>query len=292
MQLDILFGKIPKESFELLQRNVELRKILEKLYEAKDIGLEIKDFDPVFNEIFRFFFRPLEISIIASKPLVHFLPTAENISLYETVEETFRAYEEFLQSLKDHLELTAKMVERNLSTPVIEDLKRRIEAMKSELKTVDLRLFTDYPYILTNKALKHLTNSIESWRRFSSDYRVFKEMMLATFRRAVEEFLIQLEKKNFGSYAEFAGSFYGICARHFDSLLSSENYLAVQGSMSSNLMDHFYHFRRFYEEMLESSPLNPFATISQMDEAYRRIADLKRKIAEIERRLKAFEVRD
>lgn len=293
-ELNGLFGKIPKESFELLQRNIDLRQNLEKLYEEYKRGLSLRanDFDTIFNGIFRFFFRPLELSILASKPLMLLLPTAENLNLYEVTEETFKAYEDFLKSLKDHFDLTVKIFEQKFSNPFIDEIAHHFDFKQSELKLGDLTFMADYPYILTNRAIEHITASIDSWRRFTEDYSIFKSMMVATFRRAVEEFLEGLEEKRAESYAEFAARFYDVCAKHFDSLLASENYISVQRSMNSNLMDHLYHFRRFYEELLENSPANPFATVGQVDEAYKRITDLKRRVAEIERRLKELEVRE
>lgn len=41
--------------------------------------------------------------------------------------------------------------------------------------------------------------------------------------------------------------------------------------------------------MIENNPANPFATVSQIDEAYKRILDLRRKVSELERRIEKLE---
>lgn len=292
-ELNGIFGRVPKESFELLQRNLELRKRLEKVYRDYRNGfpMQIEDFNAIFNEIFRFFFRPLEITILLSKPLLLFLPTSRNLSLFEVSGETLQAYEEFLKSLKDHFELTAKLIENKFTGEFLEEFRSYIRHFKpeSDFSVLDYKIVADYPYILTNRALRHVSKSIEAWDGFSRDYAVFKELMLAAYRNAVEEFVEVAEKSKLKSYAEFSEKFYAICAKHFDALLSSEEYLRIRGRMNANLMDHIYHFRRFYEEILENSPISPFATISQIDEAYRRITDLKRRISELERRLRGHD---
>ncbi|HDN59727.1 MAG TPA: hypothetical protein ENF20_07200 [Candidatus Marinimicrobia bacterium] len=49
--LSSIFGKVPKESYELLGRNIEIRKTLEKIYRDYKAGIEIntRDFDLVLN---------------------------------------------------------------------------------------------------------------------------------------------------------------------------------------------------------------------------------------------------
>lgn len=291
--LSSIFGKVPKESYELLGRNIEIRKTLEKIYRDYKAGIEIntKDFDLVFNEIFRYFFRPLELAIIGARPLTFILPTRKNISLFETFSNTFQAYDDFLKSLRDHFQLTFSIFEKEGYTTLLTDSIKEFRELVEKYGDLELydfdryKFVADYPYILTNRALKHISESFEAWERFGNDYFTFKNLMKRTYKKAVEEFINTAKTKEFGSYSEFANEFYNIAAKHFDELLRSEEYLKVQSSMNSNLMDHIYHFRRFAEEALENNPLNPFATVSQLDEAYKRITDLKRKISELEKKI-------
>lgn len=215
--------------------------------------------------------------------------------MFETFSNTFQAYDNFLKSLRDHFQLTFSIFEKEGYTTLLTDsIKDSIKEFRELVeKYGDLELYdfdrykfvADYPYILTNRALKHISESFEAWERFGNDYFTFKDLMKRTYKKAVEEFVNTAKTKEFGSYSEFANEFYNITAKHFDELLRSEEYLKVQSSMNSNLMDHIYHFRRFAEEALENNPLNPFATVSQLDEAYKRITDLKRKILELEKKI-------
>lgn len=293
-ELSSFFGKVPKESYELLRRNIELRNTLEKIYRSYKAGvtIDVEDFDPVFNEIFRFFFRPLELAIASAKPIALILPTQKNLSLFETFGNTLEAYSDFLESLKNHLQLAFGFFEKEgYAKNVMKDLmKDAIAEFDSQLYDFGrYKLFADFPYILTNRALKHISKSFEAWERFGDDFFKFKNLMKTAYRNSVEEFINLANSKEFESYLEFANEFYSITAKHFDELLKSDEYLRTQNSMNSNLMDHLYHFRRFAEEVLEISPLNPLATISQIDEAYRRITDLKRKIMDLERKIEEIE---
>jgi hypothetical protein len=58
----------------------------------------------------------------------------------------------------------------------------------------------------------------------------------------------------------------------------------------NTLFDHIYCLRRFLELFIENNPASPFATVSQIDEAYKRILDLKRKVSELENRIEKLEV--
>ncbi len=303
MQEDVLLtllDRVPRESLELLSRNVKIRKNLETLYEMHRSGMEMRyngEFEKIFNEIFRFFFRPIEIAIISAKQLRFFLPTRDNMELFESFAETFQAYEDFLLSLRSHIDLMRRITSE--SNPafmqVAEEIARIFgkEADKIlESTEIDgIKFVSDYPFLLSNRALRHIMKAFDCWEMFSRDYYVFKDLMKSTYITAVNEFVDIANSIQFESYTEFANTFYDKSAEHFDRLLKSKEYLDVQNSMTANLMDHFYHLRAFFEEFYENNIFNPFATISQIDEAYRRITDLRRKIDELESRIEKLETK-
>ncbi len=67
-----LFRFAPKESFELLLKNISLRGMLEEIYLLHTTSIKLsydEKFDRIFEEIFRFFFRPLEMSVYGARML-------------------------------------------------------------------------------------------------------------------------------------------------------------------------------------------------------------------------------
>ncbi len=290
-----LLDRVPRESLELFSRNVKIRERLEVLYEIHRSSMELRyngEFDKIFDEIFRFFFRPIEIAVISARHLQFFLPTRDNAELLERFTETYQAYEDFLLSLKSHVDLTKRIL--NESSPpalarIADEFGKFLGEQDEVLKTDGLQFLSDYPFLLSNRALRHITRAFDCWEEFSKEYYIFKDMMKVTYITAVTEFTDIANTKLFESYSDFANSFYEIVAGHFDRMLKSGEYLEVQNKMSTNLMEHLYHLRRFFEEFYENNILNPFATLSQMDEAYRRITDLRRRIDELEKRIKNLE---
>ncbi len=295
-----LLDRVPRESLELLSRNVRIRKNLETLYEMHRSGMELRyngEFEKIFNEIFRFFFRPIEIAVISAKQLRFFLPTKDNVELFESFAETFQAYEDFLLSVKSHIDLTKRIMSETAHPAFIQIAEeisralggREVDRIFGDAEIDGLKFVSDYPFLLSNKALRHITKAFDCWEKFSKDYYVFKDLMKVTYITAVNEFADIANSTFFESYQDFANTFYSKAAEHFDRLLRSKEYLDVQSSMTSNLMDHFYHLRTFFEEFYENNLFNPFATLSQMDEAYRRIMDLRRKVDDLERKLEELE---
>ncbi|WP_202319425.1 poly(R)-hydroxyalkanoic acid synthase subunit PhaE [Archaeoglobus neptunius] len=284
---DYFMNPLPKESLELIKRNMKIRDVLKKIYADYRSNLKPnpKDFETIFNEIFRYFFRPLETAILGTMQMILLLPTRKNMRLFEIYGDTLHAYEELLKSIKDHLELTMKAYEVFFAEP-IKNVKDFMVDNELELHEFEIyRLVADYPYTITNRAIMHISKSFDSWERFSEAYFLFKGLMKETYMRAVSDFITAMKDGVFENYSDFANEFYSIAASHFDLLLKSDEYLEVQREMNSSLMDHIFHFRRFAEEVLENNPASPFATLNQIDEAYRRISDLRRKILELERRL-------
>ncbi len=295
------FEGVPKESIEILLRNVRIREVLENVWKRYRAGMKLEydsGFDRVFEEVFRLFFRPLELAISGMKKVRLFLPPPDVGKLYDIQLEMVEGYKDLSESLALHLELTVDMLKKYA---VPEGVKNLIDAvMKSYIDTLnelslfeirDIEIGSEALFAFTGRTFEYLRNFLKNWNEFVDLYYEFRTMMKDTYRGAVEEFIRNLEFVEFENFQEFMNALFDVIAAKFDELLKSEGYLDVQARMVGSLMDYFYYYRRFCEEILENNPANPVATVSQIDEAYRRITDLRRKIAELERRVAELERR-
>jgi hypothetical protein len=209
--------------------------------------------------------------------------------------DLFNAYKEFLDALFSHFQLTTELfmgvtvpsAVRSIMDEFRESWRERFERYYKYyylLDLEDLRIYSDYPLILTKKTNQYLLEALDQWEQFSGYYMEFKEMVRSTYKGAISEFIELGERRRFKDFEEFKGIFISISNIKFDDLLRSQRYLEVQGKMISHLMDYLYRTRRFFEEMFENNPINPFATVGHVDEAHKRIMDLRRRIGALEKR--------
>lgn len=292
-----LFKFAPKESFELLLRNIEIRKILEDLWERHQVGDISYDekLEKIYDEFSKFFYRPIEISMFGIRQLSYLFPFIDFMKIIESQTEFLDTYCEFLSSVFSHLRLLSEIYfTYTTSEPVKSVLDRfldqyadLIRSCGSEFTKIDL--IHEYPLILPKKVFEYLDNAINSWKNFSEYFRSYRELRKQAFVTAAERFIEIANSKKFSDFSDFLNAFLNEEVKEFDSLLSSDRYIETQKKMIESLMDYVYYFRRFYEGIAESNPLNPFATVSQMDEAFKRIFDLKRRIKELEKRLESIE---
>jgi hypothetical protein len=298
-----LYRVLPKESFELLLRNITVRESLENLwkYYQRTGRLEYgNEFEEIFNVIFRFFFRPLEIFLAGEGIIKAITPDPTIFRLSEAQRNVIEAYNDFIKSWLEHVNLTVRVfsgfttVEPGKTAidrfvDVWRDAVDRTQSKFQKVEMSDLSIFSDYPFLLVKEASENLFKAVEHWDAFHSNYLEFKRLMKHGYRRAVDAFVNHVNNVKVESYDEFSQLFQNFAAREFDNLLKSEDYLEVQKALTHSLMDHIYCVRRFYELLLENNPYNPFATLSQIDEAYYRILDLRRKVRELEGRIKKLE---
>lgn len=285
-----LFKEAPKESFELLIRNIKIRDYIQNLYNRHSLGLKLyydENFDKIFNEFFRFFFRPLESAIYGVRSL-RFLFYSFDIEFLEVQNEVFRSLRDLTISWFEHLKLTSeilfgksleKLTPPDILWNFVKGYRERIERLPY------FELEPDYPLIFPKSVFEKMEKSIECWQKFSDAFLEYKRIIKGTYVKAAEEFINIANSKSFGSYQEFANIFLETEAKAFDVLLKSKEYLDVHREMLENLMDYIYYYRRFLEEMLIFNPVNPFATVSMVDEAFKRILDLKRKVSELEKKI-------
>ena len=286
-----LFRKIPKESFELLLRNIKVREILEDLYERHKNGFELtynERFDEIFDEIFRFFLRPLEIAVFGAKRIGYLFPLQD---LVEIQSELLESYLEFLKALCNHIKL---MWEISLGlTPQEDPVRKFVDLYTERLKSYRREFVKagggDEIFVLPKRVFERFENAIDSWNSFTDSFEKFRELVKETYVRGAKSFIEIANGKTFESYDDFANAFFNEEAKVFDELLVSHEYLETQKSMLENLMDYIYNFRMFFEEIAMSNPLNPFATISLLDKAFERIYDLRRKVRELEKRVEKLE---
>lgn len=283
-----LYKKLPKESFELILRNIAVRDHLREIWHqyASYGRLEPRNFDKVFEDVFRFFFRPFELILFNERIVKSIIPIQDIFSSRELAS----AYSEFMESLFSHMRLTFQLfseplVERTLPEKFIEEWReylRRFEAMRE--------IPYDIPFALPENAKNYLIDCLSHWNDFLAYYGNYRDMMKSSFTKAVERICEFLEKAEVKSFEEFKNAFQDFLTKEFDNLLRSKEYLELQEKLFSVLFDHIYCLRRFLELLIENNPASPFATVSQIDEAYKRILDLRRKISELEKRIELLEV--
>uniref|UniRef100_A0A7J2TJM5 Poly(3-hydroxyalkanoate) polymerase subunit PhaE n=1 Tax=Archaeoglobus fulgidus TaxID=2234 RepID=A0A7J2TJM5_ARCFL len=284
-----VYRKLPKESFELILRNIAVRDYMKRIWEQYNVlgKLEYVDhFDKMFEELFRFFIRPFEVIIFNERFIRSMFPMQDFLSARDLIS----AYADFVESLASHMKLTLQLLSQPIiKTPVDKFIEDWMDfARKFE---VPARFPQDLPFALPADAKNYLIDCMKHWGDFVSDYEKYREMLRNSFRRSIENFCNFLSKSNVNSFDEFKNSLQDYLAKEFDALLKSEDYLKLQQRLFDALFDHIYCLRRFLELLLENNPASPFATVSQLDEAYKRIMDLRRKILELEKRIEALEVR-
>lgn len=295
-----LFKLAPKESFELLLRNIRIREIIQDLFRKHRAGVKLyynEQFDKIFEEIFRFFFRPLETAVLGMRQLEFLLPTSELMEFYETYSELMNAYLDFMRSIYDHFKLTFEIytgrtlpaTAKDFVDMFTEEYMKRIRKYTREFSGIELS--TETPFLMPKIAFTRFDEALECWNKFGSAFRKFREMVREGYVKGAENFIELANKTSFESYQEFANAFFNEEAKVFDELLKSEEYLKTQEEMLNCLMDYIHNLRAFIEEILINNPLNPFATISLMDKAFERIYELRRKIKELEKRVERLEVR-
>ncbi len=296
-----VFKKLPKESFELLLRNISIREHMERLWSRYSISGNLKkdeEFDRVFDEIFRFFFRPLEIFLIGEQYLRYILPSPDILKIAEGQREVFEAYEDFILSLVSHTGLTAEILSGFTISETAKSLTDsfikkwwEMAKIRYKLELDGYRLFNEYPFILSKQTSNDLFEAAHHWEEFRETFFVYRDMMRKTYDESVGKFIESANSRRIETFGEFMREFAGNVAEKFDELIKSEEYLSVQRKMLGSLMDYTYHMRRFFESILEQNPLNPLATVSEMDEAYKRIMDLKRKLRTLEKKVEELEKR-
>jgi len=285
-----LYKKLPKESFELLLRNLSVREYLKEIWRYYEItgNLQpLKDFDDIFEELFRFFFRPFELVLFNERIIRNIIPLQEIFAGKDLVS----AYTKFLESVASHMKLTFQF----FSEPIISKsypVEKFLESWKEiweKFKISGEGSLSDYPFALPENAKNYLLDCFSHWQDFAENYEAYRGLIKNAYRRAVLRLIELSNNPGFKSFENFRDNFQEALAKEFDSLLKSEEYLEIQGKLMNSLFDHIYCLRRFLELLIENNPASPFATVSQIDEAYKRIWDLRRKIAELERRIERLE---
>ena len=298
-----LFKALPKESFELLLRNVSVRERLWDLWKEYESGKELgygERFEALFEEVFRFFFRPLEITLRGVRQLRPLLPLPDLLESLEKQWNLFQAWQDFTDSLMSHFSLITELSLGITTPPVMKSMidgfrqgwQERLERYHKHyylLDLEDLKTLTDYPLILTKKTNEYFLSALDEWEEFSGYYMEFKDMVRDTYKAAIKEFIELANKRRLKDYREFRDTFIDLSNKKFDTLLRSKRYLEVQGNMVVHLMNYLYRTRRFFEEMFENNPVNPFATVGHVDEAHKRIMFLRRKLTDLEKRINALE---
>ncbi|MCX7999963.1 MAG: hypothetical protein N3A69_13590, partial [Leptospiraceae bacterium] len=265
-----------------------IREYIEEIWNRYNVSGKIEyinEFEKIFEELFRFFLRPFEIIIFNEKMIRSIIPIQEIFVSKDFVS----AYNELMDNLLSHMKLTFQL----FSQPFIEKMpiEKFIREWMDFVRRLEIthEMLYDLPFALPENAKNYLMDCLSTWNYFFVDYGKYRDLLRNAFIRSVENFCDFATKSKLNSFDDFRNSFQEYLAKEFDSLLKSEEYLQLQKKLFDALFDHIYCLRRFLELMIENNPASPFATISQIDEAYKRIMDLKRKISDLEKRIEFLE---
>lgn len=291
-----LFKRMPKESFELLLRNIKIRDSLMALYEKHSSGLALSYeavFEEVFNNFLRPILRPLEAAIHGVRALSPMLDLFLDPRLAETQSEVARAYADFIKSWLSYLRQTISGL-LSEATPPISDVVERFLKGHKEIVEKYVRMLTNYPvdeflFLLPKGFFTNLEEVVKQWEAFLKAFEEYRALLREAYVRAAEAFIEKANTSRFSSYREFIEVFLDLEAQALSEAVASAKYLETQRRVLESLMSYVYHYRRFFEEVLASNPANPFATVSLLDEAFRRVADLRRRVRELERRVAKVE---
>ncbi|RLI81351.1 hypothetical protein DRP07_07530 [Archaeoglobales archaeon] len=291
-----VFRRLPKESFELFLRNLNIRRYVENLWENYKRGrLEYdENFDKIFREIFEIFFRPIELLISGYRFVFGFIRTP-NVFEIEGRRELMKAYNEFINSYFKHLELLFNSY-LNLFLPEIS--RNAVDTFILSWQNTFQRYFdtftewntlTESPFVIPKKGSEALLKCLEYFNKFKVEFSRFKQLVEESYMISALNFIEHANSNEIESFNEFITIFSKIVSEEFDEVLASEEYLKIQSGMLENMMMYVKYARKHLEIILESNPLNPLATQSELDEAYKRIHDLKRKVRELEKRIEELE---
>jgi len=279
-ELEKLYFKLPKESFELLLRNVIIR---EELFNAwryfldSDFESLERSVDKVFDEMFRVFFKQLKLFGIHEK---------------NTFDEFLRSYVDFTNSLLRFWFSFFEIKERNLVGEFLE-YWMKIREKFTETLVIGLKhegVLREFPFI-SKDAVIAVFRAIESYDKFNKSWNEYKNIISKAWVDANKKFvgyLKMVESPEKIDFKDFVDLWMRELSSVYDEVMRSEKFVRVQSEMLHNLMD-FLRYKRTFNEMLFNYPSNPFALKSEIDEAYKRIQDLKREVNRLNKRVKELE---
>lgn len=306
-ELAKLFKKVPKTSFELLLRNLKIRDSLKGLYEKHSSGLPLsydEGFEGLFNDFLGMMFRPLGIMAygvrLLSSLLSHLLDYFFSPFLLfldrgaaEAREGVARECASFAKSWLEHLKTTTDLLLGKAMPTVgstMEEFLRTYEKEVEEYVKEAIRYTLSGPLLPLPKAFfTNLEEAIRCWEGFAKAFEDYRRALKEAYVKAAEAFIEKANESRFNSYQEFIEAFLDLEAQAFDEVLTSPRFLEAQKLVVEGLMDYVRYCRALFEGVLTSNPANPFATVSLLDEAFRRITDLRRRIRKIEGRLASLE---
>lgn len=301
-----LFKSVPKASLELLLRNLKIRDSLKGLYEKHSSGLPLsydEGFEGLFNDLLGMMLRPLGVvaygvrplSLLLSHLLDYFFLLFLDRGAAEAREEVAREYAKFTKSWLEHLKITTDLLLGKAMPTVgstVEELLRTYKKEVEEYVKEAVRYTLSGPLLPLPKAFfANLEEVIRCWEGFAKAFEDYRRALKEAYVKAAEAFIEKANASRFNSYQEFIEAFLDLEAQAFDEVLTSPRFLEAQKLVVEGLMDYVRYCRALFEGVLTSNPANPFATVSLLDEAFRRITDLRGRVRKIEGRLASLEER-
>ena len=280
-ELNKLYFKLPKESFELLLRNVVVREELFKAWKCylnADLEKVEETVDKIFNEIFRVFFRQLEIFGIKD--------LEEN-----PFDEFLKSYIDFTTSILKIWGSFFEVEERNIIEEFLNQWMELSEKFNEVLAfALKQEALKQLPF-LSKDAVVAVYKAIESYEKLKKNWKEYRELLFNAWKESNTKFMYELERIKTPekmSFSDFVNIWTKNLSHVFDLVVKDERFVKVQSELLNALMD-FLKYKRIFNEVLAAYPSNPFALKSEIDEAYKRIHDLKREIRSLNERVEKLE---
>jgi len=280
-ELNKLYFKLPKESFELLLRNVVVREELFKAWKCylnADLEKVEETVDKIFNEIFRVFFRQLEIFGIND--------LEEN-----PFDEFLKSYIDFTTSILKIWGSFFEVEERNIIEEFLNQWMELSEKFNEVLAfALKQEALKQLPF-LSKDAVVAVYKAIESYEKLKKNWKEYRELLFNAWKESNTKFMYELERIKTPekmSFSDFVNIWTKNLSHVFDLVVKDERFVKVQSELLNALMD-FLKYKRIFNEVLAAYPSNPFALKSEIDEAYKRIHDLKREIRSLNERVEKLE---
>lgn len=273
-----LYFKLPKESFELILRNAIIR---EKLFKAWKSFLD-SDFDDVeritnkiFDDVFGVFLRQFEFFDIREQ---------------NPFNELIKSYVDFTNSMIKFWSSFFEVEERNLLKDFLDYWAKMNEKFGKVLEYTSMKneIFQKLP-LISKDAVVAISKAIESYEKFENLRNEYEKIILNAWKESNKKFVEELKTKDPEklSFTDFINVWIKELSSNFDKIVKDETFVKVQSEMLHSLMDFLKYTRIFNESLV--TPTNPFALKSEMDEAYKRIHDLKREVNELKKKVKKLE---
>jgi hypothetical protein len=252
------YFKLPSETYEFFTRSTDTcMKMYSSWLKASNLlskgeitssdlsNTLSKDFEVIYSEIFEALFRPMKI--ISGKPFIDidFTNWPKLMGLMRDQSFWFKPFERFMVMVP-----------------------KKVPKLVSEL--VDA-----------------YRNFYESWNNYYSILSTTWKDTSEKFSKGLTEKTANIKNVSTGSleFWDFYNLWLETYQKTFTDILCLPDIISVQTKLSSSTMEIIRIWRELMEEIVEANPSFPLPTKSEMDDAYKRIHDLRKEIDELRNKI-------